>query len=402
MAEMPEVFFAATFPRGYVGRGGKELPPGTAVPAPAILLLALLWRWIDWNWHRRTDVPLFVFPAVETLADRRGIGTRAIEEQIRMLIAAGLVRRGRRGKDVGFFLARPAEKDQAVCAESKVNSDRSMDRGSPIQTAPSPINGSEIADRSIGGSPINGSGDLRSIDHGHKEEHAIELASERANELGRAPAAFRKLARHLLAEAIPPDDCEALSSSALAEKNLAALLAEGEPIEVVRAVLRAAPAIVAAKLQELRWYRPEMFCGERWTKWRDALGEWRRRERETAAAAERLAREEAERAERQARADRARADFEAAAPLRAQQASVLLTSSMFTSDTFEEIRRRGAAREADERRAESQALEHRLAMVRALSDTREQLGRPLTADEANAIRVRFGGATQSTPAGASP
>lgn len=391
MADMPEELYAAVFPNGYEARGGKKWPPGTPVPSPALLLCNILWRYIRSNW-RQSSEPLFVFHSADRLASVRNIGKRAVEEQLGQLRAAGLVTPGWCGDKRGFYLQVPARPAcQAEVESPNVKMDRSMDRRSPINGSVSMRNGSEIADPLIGGSPIDRSVEHRSYDRGLKEEPDLKPDVKPEEAGPAAAAAALHLAQEILSAAPLVPGALVLARSAHARDRLAQLLTAGEGPDHVREVLALAPAIVAAGREPLDWICPDMFLPKPWQRWgRHAVA--LRAERAAAERAAQQATHDADAAAEHERAlERERVAFAAAAPQRAEEARVLLTASLFQpSEDTEDLRRRGLAREAYERRAASAQDEARLAANRELLALRQRLDRQLTDDEADVVYAAHG------------
>ncbi|PCC66455.1 hypothetical protein [Nannocystis exedens] len=103
----------------------------------------------------------------------------------------------------------------------------------------------------------------------------VPIGSQLGPECGshaRAPACdatpdFFSVAGEIVSAAAPPVGAAAIPATRRGLRHLVALLEDGEPRDRLEAVLAAAPAICEAKPQALEFYGPEMFVGERWTRW---------------------------------------------------------------------------------------------------------------------------------------
>lgn len=79
---------------------------------------------------------------------------------------------------------------------------------------------------------------------------------------------YREIALEIVLLAPQPPGVPALPATEDGIRHLVTLLVNGWPRDQVVAVLQAAPAIIAARPAKGEHYGPEMFVGERWTKWR--------------------------------------------------------------------------------------------------------------------------------------
>lgn len=117
---------------------------------------------------------------------------------------------------------------------------------------------------------------------------------------------LRGIAQEIVKAAPTPEGAASLLPTADNLRDLLELLVAGWPREQIAEVLHAAPEIIAAGLQDRRWYGPEMFRGERWTRWRAALAELQTRRPSPVPSPE----ETAARREAEERAQRERAEAE--------------------------------------------------------------------------------------------
>lgn len=401
MAEAPEHLFRATFPKGYKGRG-KPVPPGDPVGAGALLLLVVLWRWVPSSWRARGGkVFMWREGGIQQLAKDRGIGTRAVEEQLRQLQAAELIEPGKHSGKAGFFLllGEGAAEGQAKSEGPIEKSDRSYDRRSPIIR-------SAATDHMIGVGPI-----IRSVATDHmigrlKEELGIELGIELEEELEARLASSLSSSKDLLQQAPTPEGVVTpLARSSQAVLKLAALLMSGEAAEAVAELLGLAPAIIAAGYEPMDWYGAEMFVAGAWVRWcrngRKIRGD-RRVADETRAAEARL---QAEAQERALAAAKEREAFEAGRLQREREASVLLSwvqeseSAPKLSDVLPSVEAmRFLGRDRQVERDEAAEIEARRALNRYLSELRTAADRPLTPQEAQEARQRFAELHRARPA----
>ncbi|MDC0719427.1 hypothetical protein [Nannocystis bainbridge] len=72
----------------------------------------------------------------------------------------------------------------------------------------------------------------------------------------------------IVSRAVPPPGAAAIAPTRRGLRHLVELLAEGEPAARIEAVLSDAPAVVAeVNPKAAEFYGPEMFVGERWSRW---------------------------------------------------------------------------------------------------------------------------------------
>lgn len=285
-------------------------------------LLSFFWGWINVEDKLRGG-PHFLYFSIETLSNWRNVGQRAINSAIGELQAArflseNVYHHGNRGwwvlTPAGFedhnqppdrsieeatldSNRRLAERRSGVPRPSEGGDRRVRDRRSTIpemhdRSSTNDLSGGdrrsivqrsaipEMHDRSST-DDLSG-GDRRSI----LQRSAINLAApkekpekhEKPEEQleKRARVSVPQVAAELVRAAPCPPGCAELGTSGHELRCLVALLGqadlEGDAairacVELVAGVLRRAPELVQRGLQDPKFYAPEMFHGERWSRW---------------------------------------------------------------------------------------------------------------------------------------
>jgi len=382
VAEMPHKFFALD-----------------TVGAPALLLLAMLWRWVPVRAKFESAGPHFVYRPIADLAADRNTGDRAIQEHLRQLRDAGLILPGTHGGRRGYWLCTPSSLlDERQPADDRVGKKidsvdagdrRSNDRRSPISCV---RERSSEDDRS--------SGDRRSFEQGSpivrapvKEEP--EEPEEPDAAAGRQPAGtLIQVARDLLAEistalqaVVAGLPLRPLAPDRRTLQLLADLLDVGELATRRAYVLEhvlAFAAICRADATQAAWWGPEMF-GQ--VQRRGSMSPWaaveatvgRQVRRDALASA-------AERSEAEKRASEAaeRTELAARRVISDEHVATLAVESpsAFGAQLVESLRRKGEARQAGE--AADAARE-----AHAAAQKHQALAAPLQAERAAWLTERL-------------
>jgi hypothetical protein len=267
---------------------------GARLSAGAINLCSYLWTFVP---AKARAVGGFVFMTAERLALELELDKRTIERQLRQLRAAHMLRHGRddlgRAGFVLLVLPRPEIADPPAGGGA--------------------ANGSEIADPPVGDHRQSRAEIADNFCGDHRSVCLSPPSTEQEREQDREQDLTR--ARALAAAALTPPSAPRLGTSRHSLRGLIALLADGEPVDVIERVLRRASDIVARGLQQPAWFGTEMFFGGVWSRWVRALFELERlesAERDAAARAEAEAQAaQAAEAERERRAAELQREAEA-------------------------------------------------------------------------------------------